>query len=184
MQVPPAVIFRGAVFADNARFDRCLQLWMHAMRLKLDTNTCVVKDLLRFAQVTSPSSPIFFSVYIIALIMNIFNTSIIIDANVRNISRVKACLLHVYITHLCSLDRCSLRWFMWEWNSTSILCSTCWRQQCWSCSATITRLRTPAPRMMLRQSRLQFIYSFDLSLYFVFILQIIFKFNLNNILVR
>uniref|UniRef100_A0A6A7G3H6 Protein fem-1 homolog B n=3 Tax=Hirondellea gigas TaxID=1518452 RepID=A0A6A7G3H6_9CRUS len=52
-EVPAAVIFRGAVFADNARFDRCLQLWMHAMRLKLDTNMCVVKDLLRFAQVFS-----------------------------------------------------------------------------------------------------------------------------------
>ncbi|KAF2360217.1 Ankyrin repeat-containing domain [Trinorchestia longiramus] len=52
-EVPPAVIFRGAVFADNARFDRCLHLWLHAMKLKLDTNVCVVKDLLRFAQVFS-----------------------------------------------------------------------------------------------------------------------------------
>ncbi|XP_047740597.1 protein fem-1 homolog B isoform X2 [Hyalella azteca] len=52
-EVPPAIIFRGAVFADSSRFDRCLQLWMHAMKLKLDINVCVVKDLLRFSQVFS-----------------------------------------------------------------------------------------------------------------------------------
>ncbi|KAK8750217.1 hypothetical protein OTU49_015314, partial [Cherax quadricarinatus] len=51
--VPHPVIFRGAVFADNARFDRCLQLWMHALRLKQLNKVCVMKDLLRFAQVFS-----------------------------------------------------------------------------------------------------------------------------------
>lgn len=52
-EVPHPVIFRGAVFADNARFDRCLQLWMHALRLKQLNKVCVMKDLLRFAQVFS-----------------------------------------------------------------------------------------------------------------------------------
>ena len=47
------MIFRGAVFADNARFDRCLQLWVHALRLKQMNKVCVMKDLLRFAQVSS-----------------------------------------------------------------------------------------------------------------------------------
>lgn len=51
LKVPHPVIFRGAVFADNARFDRCLQLWAHALRLKQINKVCVMKDLLRFAQV-------------------------------------------------------------------------------------------------------------------------------------
>jgi len=52
-EVPHPVIFRGAVFADSARFDRCAQLWLHALRLRQATNLPVTKDLLRFAQVFS-----------------------------------------------------------------------------------------------------------------------------------
>ena len=52
-EVPHPVIFRGAVFADSARFGRCLQLWLHALRLKQRNKVWVVKDLLRFAQVFS-----------------------------------------------------------------------------------------------------------------------------------
>ncbi|XP_018327967.1 protein fem-1 homolog B isoform X2 [Agrilus planipennis] len=52
-EVPHSVIFRGAVFADNARFDRCIQLWMHALELRQLNRISVVKDLLRFAQVFS-----------------------------------------------------------------------------------------------------------------------------------
>ncbi|MCL4141303.1 UNVERIFIED_CONTAM: hypothetical protein GTU68_045574 [Idotea baltica] len=52
-EVPHPVIFRGAVFADNARFDKCLNLWLHALRLKQSNKVSVVKDLLRFAQVFS-----------------------------------------------------------------------------------------------------------------------------------
>lgn len=52
-EVPNPVIFRGAVFADNARFDRCLELWLHALYLRQMTGVSVVKDLLRFAQVFS-----------------------------------------------------------------------------------------------------------------------------------
>lgn len=51
-EVPHPVIFRGAVFADNARFDRCIELWLHALHLRQLTKVSVVKDLLRFAQVT------------------------------------------------------------------------------------------------------------------------------------
>lgn len=50
-EVPHPVIFRGAVFADNARFDRCIDLWMHALRLRQLNKVSVMKDLLRFAQV-------------------------------------------------------------------------------------------------------------------------------------
>lgn len=52
-EVPHPVIFRGAVFADNARFDRCIELWLHALHLRQLTKVSVVKDLLRFAQVFS-----------------------------------------------------------------------------------------------------------------------------------
>lgn len=50
-EVPHSVIFRGAVFADNVRFDRCIQLWLHALYLCQLNKVSVVKDLLRFAQV-------------------------------------------------------------------------------------------------------------------------------------
>ncbi|KAJ9592024.1 hypothetical protein L9F63_001463, partial [Diploptera punctata] len=52
-EVPHPVIFRGAVFADNARFDRCIDLWLHALHLRQLNKVSVVKDLLRFAQVFS-----------------------------------------------------------------------------------------------------------------------------------
>ncbi|XP_043283534.1 protein fem-1 homolog B isoform X2 [Venturia canescens] len=52
-EVPHPLIFRGAIFADNARFDRCIDLWLHALKLRQSNNISVVKDLLRFAQVFS-----------------------------------------------------------------------------------------------------------------------------------
>ncbi|KAK9883902.1 hypothetical protein WA026_004844 [Henosepilachna vigintioctopunctata] len=52
-ELPHPVVYRGAVFADEARFDRCLDLWMHALQLRQKTYVSVMKDLLRFAQVFS-----------------------------------------------------------------------------------------------------------------------------------
>lgn len=52
-EIPHPVIFRGAVFADIARFDRCIALWMHALKLRQRNNRSVCKDLLRFSQVFS-----------------------------------------------------------------------------------------------------------------------------------
>ncbi|XP_066601371.1 protein fem-1 homolog B-like [Prorops nasuta] len=52
-EVPHAIIFRGAVFADNARFDRCIDLWLHALKLRQLNKVHVIKDLLQFAQVFS-----------------------------------------------------------------------------------------------------------------------------------
>ncbi|XP_053596423.1 protein fem-1 homolog B-like isoform X1 [Microplitis demolitor] len=52
-EVPQPIIYRGAVLADNARFDRCIDLWLHALHLRQQNDTSVVKDLLRFAQVFS-----------------------------------------------------------------------------------------------------------------------------------
>lgn len=47
------VVFRGAVCADNGRFDRCEILWLHALKLRQDNKLSVQRDLLRFAQVFS-----------------------------------------------------------------------------------------------------------------------------------
>lgn len=44
------IIFRGAVCADNGRFDRCENLWLHAMQLRQENGLAIQKDLLRFAQ--------------------------------------------------------------------------------------------------------------------------------------
>ncbi|KAL4227621.1 Protein fem-1 B [Mactra antiquata] len=52
-EVPHPIIFRGAVFADGARFDRCIELWLHAMQLRQLMKRSISKDLLRFAQVFS-----------------------------------------------------------------------------------------------------------------------------------
>ncbi|PVD19715.1 hypothetical protein C0Q70_20206 [Pomacea canaliculata] len=52
-EVPHPIIFRGAVFADSARFDRCIALWLHAMELRQRNNRTISKDLLRFSQVFS-----------------------------------------------------------------------------------------------------------------------------------
>lgn len=47
------VVYRGAVFADALRFDRCIALWLHAMKLRQANKRSICKDLLRFAQVMS-----------------------------------------------------------------------------------------------------------------------------------
>ncbi|XP_023336354.1 protein fem-1 homolog B, partial [Eurytemora carolleeae] len=52
-ELPYIIIFRGAIFADSSRFDRCTLLWLHALSLRLGTKTSVSKDLLRFAQMFS-----------------------------------------------------------------------------------------------------------------------------------
>ncbi|XP_011314979.1 protein fem-1 homolog B [Fopius arisanus] len=52
-EVPHPIVYRGAVLADNARFDRCIDLWLHALHLRQRNNITAVKDLLRFAQVFS-----------------------------------------------------------------------------------------------------------------------------------
>ena len=52
-EIPHPIIFRGAVFADTARFDRCTALWMRALELRQRNGRSIAKDLLRFAQVFS-----------------------------------------------------------------------------------------------------------------------------------
>jgi len=52
-ELPYIIIFRGAIFADSLRFDRCTALWLHALFLRRDTGVSVAKDILRFAQMFS-----------------------------------------------------------------------------------------------------------------------------------
>ncbi|XP_051918219.1 protein fem-1 homolog B [Hippocampus zosterae] len=47
------IIYRGAVYADNMDFERCIKLWLHALRLRQRGQRNTHKDLLRFAQVFS-----------------------------------------------------------------------------------------------------------------------------------
>jgi Fem-1 family protein b len=52
-EVAIPIVFRGAVCADNGRFDRCVALWQHALNLRQTNNISVQRDLLRFAQLFS-----------------------------------------------------------------------------------------------------------------------------------
>jgi len=85
-EVPHPIIYRGAVFADSARFDRCNQLWLHALRLRQATNLPVTKDLLRFAQVFSQMIKVGLEVDTLT-VKEVLNATVIeIDRNQRKIS--------------------------------------------------------------------------------------------------
>ncbi|XP_033322201.2 protein fem-1 homolog B [Megalopta genalis] len=47
------ILIRGAIFADNAKFDRCMELWLHALYLKQLNNVSIVKDLPMFTKIFS-----------------------------------------------------------------------------------------------------------------------------------
>ncbi|XP_018607883.1 protein fem-1 homolog B isoform X1 [Scleropages formosus] len=53
IDVSHPIIYRGAVYADNMDFDKCIKLWLHALNLRQKGNRNTHKDLLRFAQVFS-----------------------------------------------------------------------------------------------------------------------------------
>ncbi|XP_035918653.1 protein fem-1 homolog B-like [Anopheles stephensi] len=52
-EVAHAIIYRGAICADNGRFDRCESLWLHALRLRQRNGLHVQRDLLRFMKLFS-----------------------------------------------------------------------------------------------------------------------------------
>ncbi|XP_017892142.2 protein fem-1 homolog B-like, partial [Ceratina calcarata] len=52
-EVPRHVVFRGILFAESERFDKCIDLWLHALHLKQMNDIPVGKDILRFVQVFS-----------------------------------------------------------------------------------------------------------------------------------
>ncbi|XP_055839238.1 protein fem-1 homolog B [Episyrphus balteatus] len=51
--LPQPIVYRGAVFADQERFDMCCNLWNYAIDLRMATDLSVERDLLRFAQLFS-----------------------------------------------------------------------------------------------------------------------------------
>lgn len=38
------IVFRGAVCADNGRFDRCESLWLHALELRQNNNVSIIQS--------------------------------------------------------------------------------------------------------------------------------------------
>ncbi|XP_073999777.1 protein fem-1 homolog B isoform X3 [Rhodnius prolixus] len=81
--VPHPVIFRGAVFADNGRFDRCLDLWLHGLKLYQLNDLPIVKDLLRFAQ-------IFSQMLRVGIEIDLNTVELILKAAVKELERNKA----------------------------------------------------------------------------------------------
>ena len=51
--LPQPIVYRGAIFADQRRFDRCETLWLYALQLRQNNKASVERDLLRFAQLFS-----------------------------------------------------------------------------------------------------------------------------------
>ncbi|EDW58858.2 LOW QUALITY PROTEIN: uncharacterized protein Dvir_GJ18787 [Drosophila virilis] len=49
-ELPQAIVYRGAVMADQGRFEQCQVLWNYAIDLRMRNNVSVDRDLLRFAQ--------------------------------------------------------------------------------------------------------------------------------------
>jgi len=85
-EVPHPVIYRGAVFADSARFDRCGQLWLHALQLRQGCQLPVTKDLLRFAQVFSQMIKVGLEVDVTSVKEVLYSTVIEIERNQHKIA--------------------------------------------------------------------------------------------------
>ncbi|KAL5289064.1 FEM1B family protein [Megaselia abdita] len=51
--LPQHVVYRGAILADQRRFDRCECLWIRALYLRQSNKIPIHRDLLRFAQLYS-----------------------------------------------------------------------------------------------------------------------------------
>lgn len=82
-ELPHPIVFRGAIFADNARFDRCIDLWLHALKLRQLNDISIVTDLLRFAQVFS-------QMIHVGVDLDISQVINVLDASVTELNRNKA----------------------------------------------------------------------------------------------
>ena len=67
------------MFADSARFDRCAQLWLHALRLRQATNLAVTKDLLRFAQVRLEKLEMFVLMFTVQVFSQMIKVGLEVD---------------------------------------------------------------------------------------------------------
>ena len=74
------------VFADSARFDRCGQLWLHALQLRQGCQLPVTKDLLRFAQVFSQMIKVGLEVDVTSVKEVLYSTVIEIERNQHKIA--------------------------------------------------------------------------------------------------
>lgn len=52
-ELPQPIVYRGAVMADQGRFNHTFKLWDYSMELRIFNNVSVERDLLRFAQLFS-----------------------------------------------------------------------------------------------------------------------------------
>lgn len=82
-ELPHPIVFRGAIFADNARFDRCIDLWLHALKLRQLNDISIVTDLLRFAQVFS-------QMIHVGVDLDISQVINVLEASVTELNRNKA----------------------------------------------------------------------------------------------
>lgn len=82
-ELPHPIVFRGAIFADYARFDRCIDLWLHALQLRQLNNVSISTDLLRFAQVFS-------QMIHVGVGLDLSQVINVLDASVMELSRNKA----------------------------------------------------------------------------------------------
>jgi hypothetical protein len=57
-EVPHALVFRGAVYADSALFGRCIDLWFHALKLRQILSSFVQfgKEIITFTTSSFPLS--------------------------------------------------------------------------------------------------------------------------------
>ncbi|KAL0116467.1 hypothetical protein PUN28_009848 [Cardiocondyla obscurior] len=82
-ELPHPIVFRGAIFADNARFDRGIDLWLHALKLRQLNDISIVTDLLRFAQVFS-------QMIHVGVDLDISQVINVLEASVTELNRNKA----------------------------------------------------------------------------------------------
>jgi Fem-1 homolog b len=82
-EVAHPVVFRGAVCADNGRFDRCEALWLHALNLRQGNNISVQRDLLRFAQLFSQM------IHVETVDLRVGNVLLVLQSTILEIERNK-----------------------------------------------------------------------------------------------
>lgn len=83
-EVAHPVVFRGAVCADNGRFDRCEALWLHALDLRQGNNISVQRDLLRFAQLFSQM------IHVDTIDLRVGNVLLVLKATILEMKRNKS----------------------------------------------------------------------------------------------
>lgn len=87
-EVAHPVVFRGAVCADNNRFDRCESLWLHALDLRQGNHISVQRDLLRFAQLFSQM------IHVETVDLRVGNVLLVLQSTILELERNKEKLIN------------------------------------------------------------------------------------------